>query len=294
MPYAIGIDLGGSSVKTVAVTDAGETLATAKHDFDPNAAMDWAGKIRQLVGEIQSKQGEPEAWLGVSAPGLAAQDQRSIAHMPGRLQGLEGLDWTSYLRTRHPVSVLNDAHAALWGESWLGAAKGFTNVILLTLGTGVGGAAMVDGHLLRGHIGRAGHLGHVSLDINGPADVCGTPGSLEVAMGNCTIEQRTRGRFKSTHDLVAAHLAADAEASSYWNRSVRTLACAVVSFINLFDPEAVIIGGGIARSGKALFEPLEQYVAEMEWRPGGHAARILPATLGELAGAYGAAKNAMK
>jgi glucokinase len=203
------------------------------------------------------------------------------------------LDWTSYLGAAQPVPVLNDAQSALLGESWLGAAKGFTNVIMLTLGTGVGGAAMVDGHLLRGHIGRAGHLGHTSLDVNGPADVCGTPGSLEVAIGNCTIEERTHGRFKSTHDLVAAHLAADAEASSYWNQSVRALAAAIVSFINLFDPEAVIIGGGIARAGRALFEPLQQYVSEMEWRPGGHAARLLPAMLGELAGAYGAARNAI-
>jgi glucokinase len=293
MPYAIGIDLGGSSIKTVAVTPGGETLARTNHDFDPNAAMNWAEKILQITDDLQAQRAEPASWLGVSAPGLAAPDQRSIAHMPGRLQGLEGLDWTSYLRTRQPVTVLNDAHAALLGEAWLGAAKGFTNVILLTLGTGVGGAAIVDGHLLRGHIGRAGHLGHTSLDGNGPADVCGTPGSLEVAIGNCTIEERTGGRFKSTHDLVAAHLAADAEASSYWNRSVRALARAIVSFINLFDPEAVIIGGGIARAGRALFAPLEQYVAEMEWRPGGHAARILPATLGELAGAYGAAKNAI-
>jgi glucokinase len=293
MPYAIGIDLGGSSIKTVAVTPGGETLARANHDFDPNTTMDWAERIRQIAEHLQAQRDERASWLGLSAPGLAATDQRSIAFMPGRLHGLEGLDWTSYLRATQPVTVLNDAQAALLGEAWLGAAKGFTNVIMLTLGTGVGGAAIVDGHLLRGHIGRAGHLGHTSLDGNSPADVCGTPGSLEVAIGNCTIEERTGGRFKSTHDLVAAHLAADAEASSYWNRSVRALARAVVSFINLFDPEAVIIGGGIARSGAALFAPLERYVAEMEWRPGGHAARILPATLGELAGAYGAAKNVL-
>ena len=293
MPYALGIDLGGSSIKTIAATPGGETLARSNHDFDAGATMDWAEKIRQITEELQAQRGERAAWLGVSAPGLAAPNQRAIAHMPGRLQGLEGLDWTSHLRAPQPVMVLNDAHAALLGEAWLGAARGFTNVIMLTLGTGVGGAAIVDGHLLRGHIGRAGHLGHVSLDESGAADVCGTPGSLEVAIGNCTIEERTRGRFKSTHDLVAAHLAADAEASSYWNQSVRALARAVVSFINLFDPEAVIIGGGIARSGPALFAPLERYVAEMEWRPGGHAARILPATLGELAGAYGAAKNAI-
>src|SRR5207249_12254403 len=140
-----------------------------------------------LVGEFRSEHGNPSAGIGVSAPGLAARDERSIAVMPGRLSGLEGLDWTRFLDSPKPVPVLNDAHAALMGEAWLGAARGFRNVILLTLGTGVGGAAMVDGRLLRGHLGRAGHLGHVCLDPAGPPDCAGTPGSLEVAIGNGTL-----------------------------------------------------------------------------------------------------------
>lgn len=293
MDYSLGIDLGGSSVKTVAVTPEGRTLDQSNREFDAEAGMDWARTIAAGAEELQAGRGEPAACMGLSAPGLAARDGRSIAHMPGRLQGLEGLDWTRHLKARQPVPVLNDAQAALLGEAWLGAARGFENVIMLTLGTGVGGAAMVDGHLLRGQIGRAGHLGHTCLDMHGPPDVCGTPGSLEVAMGNCTIRERTGGRFGSTHELVAAHLAGDRQATEVWDRSIRALACAVVSFINLFDPEAVIIGGGIARAGQALFEPLQREVATMEWRPGGHAARLLPAQLGELAGAYGAARQAL-
>lgn len=294
MSYVIGIDLGGSSVKTVAVTPEGKTLAEAVATFDAEASMDWSRKIRAVVEEIQSQQAEPASHIGLSAPGLSAKDGRSIAHMPGRLQGLEGLEWSSFLKTSRPVPVLNDAHAALLGEAWLGAARGFQNVIMLTLGTGVGGAAIVDGHLLRGHIGRAGHLGHISLDIDGSPDVCGMPGSLEVMMGNCTIAERSHGRFQTTHDLVAAHLAGDAEASHIWLRSVRALACAVGSFANVLDPEAVIIGGGIARSGEALFEPLRQIVSEVEWKSAGYQVKILPATLGEFAGAFGAASNAMQ
>lgn len=294
MSYAIGIDLGGSSVKAVAVTPEGKTLAEAVASFDAEASMDWSRKIRAVVEEIQSQQTESASHIGLSAPGLAAKDARSIAHMPGRLQGLEGLDWGSFLKTSRPVPVLNDAHAALLGEAWLGAARGFQNVIMLTLGTGVGGAAIVDGHLLRGHIGRAGHLGHVSLDLDGSPDVCGMPGSLEVMMGNCTIAERSQGRFQTTHDLVAAHLAGDAEASHIWLRSIRALACAIGSFANVLDPEAVIVGGGVARSGEALFEPLRQIVSEVEWKSVGYQVKILPATLGEFAGAFGAAGNAMQ
>jgi glucokinase len=293
MSCAIGIDLGGSSVKGLAVTSAGKILAKVNRRFDVGEAMDWAEKVRNLAVRLQRGRSRSSS-IGLSAPGLAAADGLSIACMPGRLQGLEGLTWTSWLRARRPVPVLNDAHAALLGEIWLGAARGMENVILLTLGTGVGGAAMVDGQLLRGHIGRAGHLGHTCLDPEGPRDVCNMPGSLEAAIGNCTIRERSGGRFQTTHDLVAAHLAGDAEASKIWLKSVRALACAIGSFINILDPEAVIVGGGIARSGAALFKPLAAFVRDVEWQPGDRRAKILPAKLGEFAGALGAAFNALR
>jgi glucokinase len=115
------------------------------------------------------------------------------------------------------------------------------------------------------------------------------PGSLENAIGNHTVLRRSNGRFRSSTELVAAHIGGDAVASEIWLKSVKTLARAVASFINIADPELVIIGGGIAEAGPALFEPLETYLSKMEWRPGGYRARIVPAALGSWAGAYGAA-----
>jgi len=294
MNYALGIDLGGSSIKAIAVTPEGELLSRHNLEFDPAKNMEWAEKIRALVQHLQRESGAPADGIGLSAPGLAAADGRSIVCMPERLQGLEGLDWTKFLGAAKTVPVLNDAHAALLGEAWVGAARGFQNVIMLTLGTGVGGAAMVDGRLLRGQIGRAGHLGHSSLDPDGPPDCAGTPGSLEVAIGNCTVQQRSHGRFQATHDLIAAHLKGDAEATAVWLKSAKALAAAVCSFINILDPEAVFIGGGIARAANALFEPLQQFLEPIEWRPVGQRARILAAQLGEFAGAFGAAANGLR
>lgn len=294
---AIGVDLGGSSVKAVAVDATGRILRRHDIPFNQDQAGDWARTIQKLLEELRGATGAAgaaDAPIGLAAPGLAAEDGRSVAHMPGRLQGLEGLDWTRFLGVSRPVRVTNDAQAALAGEVAAGAGRGVRNAIMLTLGTGVGGAAMVDGRILRGAIGRAGHLGHVCLDVDGAPDICGIPGSLEDAIGNCTIRQRTGNRFNSTHDLLRAHAAGDDEAGRWWLLSVRHLACAIASFINVLDPERVIVGGGIAQAADALFDPLRVMVREREWIPGGIRVSIVPAELGEVAGAIGAAFTAMK
>jgi glucokinase len=291
MDYAIGIDLGGSSVKAVAVTPSGEILQRENRDFNAAEQLEFAETIRLLFHSIQKNQGQPAACFGLAAPGLASDDNTAIAHMPGRLQGLEGLNWTAFLKAKGKVPVLNDAHAALLGEAWLGAARGMNNVLILTLGTGVGGAAIVDGRLLHGAIGRAGHLGHNCLDVAAPKDVTGIPGSIEYFIGNYNIQERSRGRFSTTHDLVRAYDSGDSEARSIWQNSLRALACSVSSFINILDPEAVIIGGGIARAGKSLFDPLEELLRPIEWQPGGHKVPLIPAQLGEFAGALGSARN---
>ncbi|MEN9576139.1 MAG: hypothetical protein RL514_3994 [Verrucomicrobiota bacterium] len=289
--HFLGLDLGGTSIKAVAVTATGEKLRQRSVPF-VDRDMEWAKKLRTLVRAWRRELGKP-AGIGLSAPGLAAKDARSIAVMPGRLLGLERLDWTDYLGSSRAIPMLNDAHAALLGEVWRGAARGLRDVMLFTLGTGVGGAAMVDGHLLRGAIGRAGHLGHITVDWNGPRDDFNTAGSLEHFMGNKYIRERTQGRFASTHELVAAAEGGDAEAKAIWDRSVRALGCSIGSLINVLDSDAVIIGGGIARAGDALFGPLERYVRHYEWQAGGHQAKLLRAELGDYAGAYGSAANAL-
>ena len=292
MSYSIGVDLGGTNIKIVVISNDGNVLEYLTCDT-ADAEGSWAGTIKYHLELIQKRRGSSPCHIGLAAPGLAAKDGRSIAYMQGRLQGLEGFVWQDFLEFQCPVVVLNDAHAALLGEVWQGAAKGFRNVILLTLGTGVGGAVLMDGRLIKGQIGRAGHLGHVSVNSDGTPDIVNTPGSLEQMIGNYNVEERSGGRFTSTRKLVEAHLAGDSDATALWSRSIFQLGVAVASFINAFDPELVIIGGGIAQAGAALFEPLRDILDRFEWRPLGHQVQVIPAALGEKAGAIGAAYHAI-
>jgi glucokinase len=291
-PYALGIDVGVTNVKVVRITPNGELLDRFSNETNAGAP-DWPTNIKRFIAQLENQHG-PARGIGVAAPGIAAPDGACIAWMQGRLDAVQGLNWTEFLHRAAPVPILNDAQAALLGEAWIGAAKGSHDALLLTLGTGVGGALMVDGRLLRGHIGRAGHLGHITVDADGPLDIAGAPGSLESVIGNCTIGRRTGGRFDSTHQLIAAYETGDAEAAQVWLASIRSLAAALASLINVADPEVVVIGGGIARAGKSLFDPLKLELDRVEWRPHGHRVRIVPAELGEYAGAVGAARNALE
>jgi glucokinase len=287
----IGLDVGASHIKASALTLEGKILFEKCIPTGDDGSNSWLQRARDLFQQIRQLCPNDIA-VGVAAPGLVAPDASFIAWMPGRLPGLEGLNWREWLGLRTRVPVFNDAQAALLGESWLGAAKGAKNVVLLTLGTGVGGATIVDGHLLRGHLGRAGHLGHVSLNPDGPLDIVNTPGSLEDAMGEHNLAKRSKGQFTTTRELVAAFRNGSKEAAEIWLKSIRALAATVASLVNVLDPEMVVIGGGIADANDALFRPLEVAVDEFEWRPGGARVRILKAALGPNAGAFGAAYGA--
>jgi len=287
----VGLDVGGTQIKALALSRTGELLAEKITATEDDGTRSWMERTRNLFRETV-KNISGEFAVGVAAPGLAARDGGSIAFMPGRLTGLEGLNWREWLGMQTRVPVFNDAQAALLGEASTGVAKGVQNVVLLTLGTGVGGAAMVDGHLLRGHLGRAGHLGHVSLNPEGDLDIVKTPGSLEDAIGESTLAVRSSHRFRSSRELVEAFRKGSQEAEVIWLKSVRALAAAIAGFINVLDPEVIVIGGGIADAEDALFKPLAAELDKFEWRPGGSRVRIVKGALGPKAGAIGAAYGA--
>lgn len=288
----IGIDLGGTRIKAVALD---QSLSILREHYEPtndDGAAGWKEAVKKSVELLQTETGAMTLAIGISAPGLPAADQLSVACMPGRLQGLEGFQWSNWLG--RPAFVLNDAVAALMAEATLGAAKGLQQVVLITLGTGVGGAVLIDGKPYQGAFNKAGHIGHMVIDEQGDCDVTGMPGSLEECIGNYSMERRSGGRFSSTQELLVAVDNGDEYAKTVWLLSVKRLALGLASVINILSPETIVIGGGIAQAGNALFIPLQDFLTRFEWCPGNPPTPVVKAAFGDLSGAIGAACFAIR
>lgn len=283
----IGIDLGGTRIKAVAIDEQGNILHQHYQPTNDGDDAIWKSAVATAVLETQIAVNRSDTRIGISAPGLPNVGNSAIAFMPGRLQGLENFIWTDFLKAR--TFVLNDAISSMMAEARFGAARNKKNVVMLTLGTGVGGAILIEGKPYQGAFNKAGHIGHMVIDSDGETDVIGMPGSLEDAIGNCTIEKRTNGKFNSTHLLLEAFRNGDSFAAEVWFTSVKKLAIALASLTNILSPEMIILGGGVTEAGKNLFDPLEEYMAMYEWRAGGNQTKIVKAQYGDLAGAVGAA-----
>lgn len=287
----IGIDLGGTRIKAVAINSSYQVLQQIYHPtFDGEGAV-WKQAVANVVREFLEKLKISQCLVSISAPGLPNEENTAIAFMPGRMEGLENFDWSNFLQQK--AYVLNDAIAALVAEAKSGAAKNKRNVVMLTLGTGVGGAILIEGKPYQGSFSKAGHLGHMVINDEGDCDVTGMPGSLEECIGNCTLEKRSNGKFNSTHELLEAYRNGDEFAKTVWLKSVRQLAIGLASVTNILSPELIVLGGGITEADNDLFEPLNEYMATYEWRAGGNKVTIAKALHGDMAGAIGAACFAM-
>ena len=287
----IGIDLGGTRIKGVAIDAAGNILHqvyTLTHDGEGEV---WKAAIAKTVNELKKKLNADTITVGISAPGLPGKENTAIAFMPGRLAGLENFNWQEYLHCA--VYVLNDGVAALVAEAKTGAAQKSTNAVMITLGTGVGGALLINKEAYQGSFNKAGHIGHMTIDSSGDCDVTGMPGSLEECIGNCTIGKRSNGKFLSTHELLIAYRGGDEFSKNIWHTSVKKLAIGLASLSNIISPDTIVVGGGIAEANDDLFIPLNKWFDEFEWQPGGIRPAIVKAVHGDLAGAIGAACYAM-
>jgi len=283
----IGIDLGGTRIKGVAIDANGNVLHQTYTSTNDGEGEVWKAAVAKTDADLKQKLKADKISVGISAPGLPNKENTTIAFMPGRLEGLENFVWKDYLKC--PAYVLNDGVAALVAEATTGAAKESTNAIMITLGTGVGGALLINKQPYQGSFNKAGHIGHMVIDSNGDADVTNMPGSLEECIGNCTIEKRSKGKFHSTQELLNAYRNGDELAKQVWLTSVKKLAIGLASASNFISPDTIVVGGGIAEANDDLFIPLNKWFDEFEWQPGGIRPKIVKAMQGDLAGAIGAA-----
>jgi glucokinase len=289
---AIGIDLGGTRIKAVGIDDEGNLLHQLYQPTNDGDDIVWKNSVTQAVNDLKKEINKQDIVIGISAPGLPNENNTAIAFMPGRLQGLENFDWTDFLQEQ--TWVLNDAVAAMMAEAKFGSAKNKKNVVMLTLGTGVGGAILINGKPYQGAFNKAGHIGHMVINDEGDCDVTGMPGSLEECIGNITVEKRSGGKFTSTHQMLNAYRNGDAFAKEVWLKSVKRLAIGLASVTNILSPEIIVLGGGITECGKDLFDPLKEFMNSYEWRAGGNAVEIVKAEFGDMAGAIGAACFALE
>ncbi|ADK82716.1 ROK family protein [Sediminispirochaeta smaragdinae] len=293
--YYVGLDMGGTKLKA-AVLDEGYQIIKTFYCTPQNekttremCSGEWKKLITPYLAELEQEYHALPSAFGISTPGIPKKDHTAIGHMPERLTDIQGLDWSELLKYPGKIYTVNDAKAAFIGEIQADELKHIKNICMLTLGTGVGGAAKVDGILLEGNIGRAGHLGNMSVDMEGRQALTGIPGGLDNLVGNCQISERTHGLYDDPLGLEMDYVKGDPAAVEYWLKMVKALAVGIASLINILDPEIVIIGGGIANAGKNLFGPLKRYLDLYEWRPYGIPTKIIPAANGDFSGAIGAA-----
>jgi glucokinase len=270
---AIGVDIGATAMKAALVALNGDLLASFKTDSPRTTSS-----MRDFIQSVRERATGPVLGIGIGCKGVIDATTTRVNRLPGDLNFLEGCLLRELVCVDGlPLYADNDARTALVGEVLWGEARGRRNVVLLTLGTGVGAAALVDGIIVRGASGAACHLGHVTLDIRGGLCICGNYGCVETCFSSRAIESAyathihraspTRlaiddaGRIPSTEAIFQAATEGDPSARRVLDVAFESLTAALVSFLHVFDPELLILGGNIAAAGPQLLAPLHEEVA---------------------------------
>jgi glucokinase len=294
-----GLDIGGTRIKAAVVGQDGSILVETAA-ATPSRLAEFRDTVR---GMIESFDGWDAA--GVACKGIINATTTRVDVLPGTLHYLEGFVLADLFPDGTVVKADNDARATMAGEIAWGAARGRRNALLATLGTGVGGAVLAEGRLVRGAGGVGGHLGHLTVEVDGGPCICGNHGCLETVFSAKAIEAEAfaavnrgcatslRADDLSCQSVFAAAAAGDPIAVWIRDRAIRRLGAALAGVVHLLDPEVIIVGGQIAEAGDALFSPLRR---EIHWRTESLLRRKVPVVATEVAdtsGVAGAAALAM-
>ncbi len=270
---AVGVDIGATAIKAALVGLGGNLIESYREPSPRTPAA-----LHDFVDSVLKRASAPVRGIGVGCKGVIDTATSRVNSLPGDLHFLEGKLLADVIGAGDvPLYADNDARTALIAEVLWGSARGKRNVVLLTLGTGVGGAVLVDGVILRGASGAAGHLGHMTLDLHGGLCICGNYGCVETRFSSRAIESEylahlhraapatlsfdSAGQPPSTEAIFRAAAQGDESASYVLARALEYLTAAVVSYLHVFDPEVLILGGNIAEAGSQLLAPIRDRVA---------------------------------
>ncbi len=310
--YYIGVDLGGTNIAVGIVNEKGEMLRKGSVPTNAKRSADEIIKdMGELCKKLMAEQGitaDDVQYAGIATPGTADHDNGIVVYannlpfenypLAAKLSEFSGIK---------KVLIENDANAAAKGEAELGAAKGCNNSVMITLGTGVGGGIIIDKKVYSGFNYAGGELGHVVIEVDGAQCSCGRKGCWEAYSSATGLINMTKAKMQETKDTVMWELAPtlddvdgktafdamrknDKAGAEVVDKYIRYLASGLVNMINIFQPEVLVIGGGICKEGDNLLVPLKKYIdAEEYGKSNAKRTQIKIAALGNDAGIIGAA-----
>ena len=308
----LAIDLGGTKIIAAIISDKGQVMAREYYltlaEEGPQPVIDrLLSAIEHLLGSVNLDSSKLHS-ISLAAAGAIDLDKGVVTLSP-KLTGWYNIPLRDIVKGNHRVNtfLINDASAAALGEHHFGVGKGVNNLILLTLGTGIGGGIIINGELYSGPCGSAGEIGHTTIDVNGPRCSCGNVGCLEMLASGTAVAQEavrriSQGESSSLTDIVDGKVGnitaeevgvaaqnGDSLALEVISKAATYLGVGMVNLVNIFNPEMIIIGGGMAQMGDLLLDTARQVVKERAFPLSAQAVRIVTAQLGDNAGVLGAA-----
>ncbi len=313
----LAVDIGGTKIMTALISGDGSILA---QDRCPTLAEEGAqaviDRLFAAVDSLMSRNNAPSSQLcgiSIAAAGVIDSNKGLITVSPN-LPGWRDVPLGEMVREKYRVDtfLVNDASAAALGEHRFGAGRGVSNLVLLTLGTGIGGGIIINDKLYDGVCGSAGEIGHMVIETDGPECGCGNRGCLEAlasgtAVARDAISRISKGEESSLVDMVGGEIGSitaeevataarngDSLALDVLSRAACYLGVGMVNLVNIFNPEMIVLGGGMAQLGGIFIDPAKKVVAERAFAVSAQAVRIVTAQLGNEAGVYGAAAYALE
>ncbi len=305
----IGVDVGGTKVLGGVVDSNGKIITELRKDTPVSGGKDLTNVIAQVINELQAGSGAIAA--GISIAGFISSDRSTINATPN-IANYNGINLQAELNNlvNIPVTIENDANAAAWGEAKFGAGIDCLEMIMVTVGTGIGGGIVYDGKIYRGGFGMAGEFGHMRLVPDGHICGCTRRGCVEQYASGTALVRHAREAVTASPDLARSLLARgdgtieglngkiltaaakdnDPIALAAFNTTGEYLGAAIASYCTLFDPLMVVIGGGVVEAGDILLKPtIESYQRLLPFTGKRPFANIVPAKMKNEAGLIGAA-----